>query len=157
MIEWREIPGLSGQEITRCGQVRRWVTLTEAMTRLAEPVSVRPRLGHNGYFKFNCCRDGRPGTMELHRALALTFIGDPPSPEHHVDHIDRDRNNNALGNLRWVSSSESNFNRSKLRKCKHLIPAVRWARVIDGKTYAQIAREFGIDHKLARIYANAAA
>lgn len=46
----------------------------------------------------------------LHRMLAETFI---PNPENLpiVDHIDRDKTNNKLDNLRWVTRSENGLNR----------------------------------------------
>ena len=47
----------------------------------------------------------------LHRLLALAFI---PNPENKpfIDHINRDRSDNRLENLRWATSSENNQNRS---------------------------------------------
>ena len=46
-----------------------------------------------------------------HRILAKHFI---PNPENlqEVDHIDRDKKNNALENLRWVTRTENNSNRT---------------------------------------------
>ena len=51
-------------------------------------------------------------TYRYHRILAKHFI---PNPENlqEVDHIDRDKTNNALDNLRWVTRTENNSNRSK--------------------------------------------
>ena len=47
-----------------------------------------------------------------HRILAKHFIPNPDDlPQ--VDHIDRDKANNALENLRWVNRSENLSNRSK--------------------------------------------
>ena len=45
----------------------------------------------------------------LHRIVAQLFI---PNPENkpQVDHIDTDRNNNRVDNLRWVTQSENNLN-----------------------------------------------
>ena len=47
-----------------------------------------------------------------HRIIAKHFIPNPDDlPE--VDHIDRDKANNSLENLRWVNRTENNSNRSK--------------------------------------------
>lgn len=47
----------------------------------------------------------------VHRLVALTFLDNPDKlPE--VDHIDRNRGNNNIENLRWVSKSENNKNKS---------------------------------------------
>ena len=51
-------------------------------------------------------------TYRYHRILAKHFIPNPDDlPD--VDHIDRDRTNNSLENLRWVTRSQNNSNRSK--------------------------------------------
>ena len=54
--------------------------------------------------------NGKP--YQYHRILAKHFIPNPDElPE--VDHIDRDKANNSLENLRWVNRSENKVNRSK--------------------------------------------
>tara|TARA_R110000772_G_scaffold15711_2_gene45415 strand:+ start:1637 stop:2164 length:528 start_codon:yes stop_codon:yes gene_type:complete len=59
----------------------------------------------------------------IHRLVALNFI---PNPENkpHVDHINRDRKDNRVENLRWVSQLENAQNHSELprpdnRSCLH--------------------------------------
>jgi hypothetical protein len=39
----------------------------------------------------------------VHRVVAQVFLGDPPYPKAHVDHLDGNRSNNCSENLRWVS------------------------------------------------------
>ena len=43
----------------------------------------------------------------VHRIVAIAFIGNPPSPQHVVDHIDTNRRNNRPENLRWVTKLEN--------------------------------------------------
>lgn len=45
----------------------------------------------------------------VHRLVAETFLGEIPKG-HEVDHIDRNRSNNALDNLRIVTSHENRVN-----------------------------------------------
>jgi hypothetical protein len=47
----------------------------------------------------------------VHVLVAETFLGPKPSPEHTVDHIDRDIKNNRVYNLRWASRHEQLMNR----------------------------------------------
>lgn len=51
--------------------------------------------------------------FRIHRLLALQFIPNPDNkPE--VDHIDRNKHNNSLENLRWVTRKENRHNRSDI-------------------------------------------
>ena len=44
----------------------------------------------------------------VHRLVAASFLGPPPSPEHsHVNHKDASRSNNAVGNLEYVTPAEN--------------------------------------------------
>ena len=50
-------------------------------------------------------------TYQLHRIIAKHFIENPDDlPQ--VDHIDRNKTNNSIENLRWVSNSENSRNRT---------------------------------------------
>ena len=42
----------------------------------------------------------------VHDLVARAFIGPPPTPQHTVDHADRNRSNNDVSNLSWKSKSE---------------------------------------------------
>ena len=54
-------------------------------------------------------------TYKYHRILAKHFIPNPDNlPE--VDHINQDKTDNALENLRWVNRSQNSSNRSKFKQ-----------------------------------------
>ena len=46
-------------------------------------------------------------SVRVHRIVATAFHGDPPTPEHVVDHIDTNRRNNRPENLRWLTRLEN--------------------------------------------------
>ena len=50
-------------------------------------------------------------TIDVHRLVALTFIPNPLN-KRIVDHIDRDKLNNHIENLRWATHSQNGINRS---------------------------------------------
>ena len=54
-------------------------------------------------------KDGKRNNRMIHRLVAQTFI-DNPHNKPHVDHIDRNKINNDVSNLRWVTKSENQQN-----------------------------------------------
>jgi len=71
----------------------------------------------DGYLTVKLWNSGKYKRLKVHRLIALHFI---PIVENKplVDHIDRNKQNNSLDNLRWVSSSENCRNRSAYKKSK---------------------------------------
>ena len=59
--------------------------------------------GHNGYYSFQS--QGR--ARLVHRSVAATFLGQPESPNLQVNHKDRDRGNNHVKNLEYVTASQN--------------------------------------------------
>lgn len=53
---------------------------------------------------------------QVHRLLALAFLPNPNDLPT-VDHIDRNKNNNTLTNLRWCSYSDNALNKSATDDC----------------------------------------
>jgi hypothetical protein len=49
--------------------------------------------------------------MYIHRLIAETFITNHnPAKYKYIDHINRDKNDNRVGNLRWCNQSQNNYN-----------------------------------------------
>jgi hypothetical protein len=64
-----------------------------------------------GYVKFDLYQDGFRKMVYKHRILAELFVWNPDDLPC-VDHIDRNRLNNSIENLRWCSYEENNRNMS---------------------------------------------
>lgn len=76
-------------------------------------VYVKPFLNYNGYSRVNLKIDGQRRKFYVHRLVAECFLNQDPKRTF-VDHIDRNRLNNHVSNLRYVSASENNKNKSSL-------------------------------------------
>ena len=76
--------------------------------RIGDVVIMKPDLG--GYLRI--CIKGQ--VYKAHRLAWLLANGNCP-PDKQIDHIDHDKTNNAISNLRLVSASENQRNRSPQR------------------------------------------
>ena len=56
------------------------------------------------------------GTEVVHRIVATAFLGEQPSVKHIVDHIDTNRRNNRVENLRWVTKLDNILNNPVTRR-----------------------------------------
>jgi len=63
----------------------------------------------SGYLRLKLSKNGKIKNFFLHRLLALAYI---PNPENKkcIDHINRDKLDNRLCNLRWATHLENNQN-----------------------------------------------
>lgn len=57
----------------------------------------------NGYTRVSLCCRGKVLDFYVHRLVCETFIGLAPADAPEVDHINADRADNRLQNLRWIS------------------------------------------------------
>lgn len=59
-----------------------------------------------GYLRFSKTICGKKKHFAIHRLVALAFI---PNPENkpQIDHIDCNKSNNCVSNLRWCSNKEN--------------------------------------------------
>lgn len=84
--------------------------------------------------------EGKNGKyLRVHRLVAETFLGDAPGPEYECDHLDRNRQNNYLGNLRWTTHPENMANSRPRRKQVFMD---RPALVLLNKNTDELIREF---------------
>lgn len=91
------IPKFKGYEIDKYGNIYRMGKL------------LKPQTNTQGYKHVRLSIDGKATTCLIHRLVATVFI---PNPENKpcVDHIDGNKLNNCVDNLRWVTTLENNNN-----------------------------------------------
>ena len=101
-----------------------------------EPSKREPKKHTGDVFASHRGRDYR-----VHRLMAWTFLGAPPTSEHTVDHIAkyngdlvRERSDNRIENLRWASKREQALNRNKQTPRRDGKPVLVWKVGADEKT-----------------------
>ena len=108
-VFWKEVPGFAGlYEVSSLGEVRRLPR--EILNRgpgrkyTLPAATMKPQYDKDGYLvlTLTALEGAKPVNVKVHRLVALAFLPNPEDlPE--VDHIDRDRTNPCVTNLRWAS------------------------------------------------------
>lgn len=111
--EWRDIPGFEGYyQANINGQVRSVDRLVQHCKgkngyRLVKGRILKPQENkQTKYYMVMLSVNGNPKGYTVHSLITAAFLG--PIPENKViDHIDGNRQNNNITNLRYVSSKEN--------------------------------------------------
>ena len=73
---------------------------------------MKPQISDDEYLKIMLRNELKENKKcSIHRLLAIQYLENPDNKEE-VDHIDRNKMNNDLSNLRWVSRTENQNNKS---------------------------------------------
>lgn len=130
---WKTHAVYTEYEISSFGNVRR------KSTQYMMTASVNGR----GYsvVHFRAGVEGKNGKyLRVHRLVAETFLGEAPGPEYECDHLDRNRQNNYVGNLRWTTHPENMANSPRKRRKQVFMD--RPAIVLLDKNTDALLREF---------------
>lgn len=99
-MDWRPVSGFENlYEVSEDGNV----------LSLRTGNIMKPHVGTSGYYEI---RLTRKTCDRIHRIVGKAFL---PNPENktYIDHINGNKLDNRVENLRWVSGSENNMNMSK--------------------------------------------
>ena len=102
MEEFKKIDDYDNYEVSNFGNVRNTNT-----NRI-----LKPRKKREGYYYVGLCKNCTTTNFYIHRLVGYAFI---PNPENlrEIDHINQDKANNSMSNLRWVSRSNNCRNKPK--------------------------------------------
>lgn len=90
---WRPVPGFPGYEVSDLGRIR--------SVKRKTPKVLKTETDADGYQRIQLFRDGAYHHRNVHRLVALAFIGQPESASMVCCHRDNDPSNNKPSNLRW--------------------------------------------------------
>ena len=100
--EKRPIPGVPGYTASSHGCVFN-----------ATGYTMTPYIDTAGYEQLTIRVNGVRKVCPVHRLVAFAFHGPPPDKSYTVDHIDRNKINNNVSNLRWATKAEQSTNRTQ--------------------------------------------
>jgi len=98
--EFRIIKGFENYSVSNLGRVR-----NNATDRI-----LKSMVGTHGYYYLHLSKDGKIYTKLIHKLVGDAFIQNPLNKKC-IDHIDNNRLNNIVNNLRWVTLQENQMNR----------------------------------------------
>ena len=105
---WKDIRGYEGiYQVSNLGRVKsleREVMRSNGRITYLKECILKPRI-RKGYLVLNLSLKGKKKTFAVHRLVARAFI---PNPENKptVDHINENKLDNKLSNLRWATQEE---------------------------------------------------
>ena len=145
---WKDIPNYEGlyqaSNIGRTKSLARYIHRGHGAYIHREDKSRKNIWDSKGYYKVTLCKDETRQQCLVHQLVAKTFLPNPNGFVY-VDHVNTDRIDNRVENLRWVSCKENNNNPLSLRK---------HSKVYEGKTlreWHQFCKEIPIKTLKARI------
>lgn len=115
MEEFRKITGYENYSISNLGNVRNDITLKILKVQ-----------NHNdGYKQISLCSNGHKKVYKVHRLVAKEFLQESQQ-RRLIDHIDGNKANNAVENLRYATHNENNFNTGLKISNKSGVKGVSW-------------------------------
>jgi hypothetical protein len=102
MEEWKVISDYPNYSVSSFGNVR-----NDKKNKI-----LKPFINHWGYYKVGLFNNGIRKGFRVNRLVAVAFIENPENKPI-VDHIDRNKINNNINNLRWSTNIESCRNTTK--------------------------------------------
>lgn len=114
---WKDIPGFEGYQISNFGRIKsldRVIIRKDNCTQSKKGKVLKSWQDNLGYLKIDL-RQKR--TCLVHRLVMLTFVGECPKGKE-VDHINTNRQDNRLQNLRYVTHKENGNNKNTIKHLK---------------------------------------
>ena len=112
---WKQIEGYPNYEISICGQVRNFKT--KRILKIS--------INDYGYYCITLYKNNVAKSYRIHRLILMNFIPNIENKKF-IDHINNNKLDNTISNLRWCSPSENNFNCALSKANRSTIKGVSW-------------------------------
>lgn len=111
MVEvWRQIDGYLYYEVSNFGNIRSWKGRGQHGRKLSEPKPKKTFVGSDGYPFVKLQQNGKRTNYRVHRVVLEAFVGKRPK-KMQARHLDGNRSNNNISNLRWGTCKENQADR----------------------------------------------
>ncbi len=100
---WKDIEGFENYQASSWGRVR------------SANGILKPYRNKKGYLKVGLMKGGKCHKKRVNRLVAIAFV-ENPNGYPFVDHIDGNKENNSITNLRWVTDEENRAYAVRMRK-----------------------------------------
>ena len=113
MEEWKKVEGYENYSVSNFGNIR-----NDKFNR-----NLIPKLKKNGYYQIGLCKNNNRQFFTIHRLVGLHFL-EKVEGKYEIDHIDRNKTNNHISNLRYATRSEQERNKNKRKNCSSIYKGV---------------------------------
>lgn len=116
--KWKKIDGFERYEVSDQGRVKRIAHIRRdkrGRISMIKEVILKQEIVHNGYLRVSLYRNGKLYHKRVASLVIEAFLGQRPSDKE-VDHIDGDKTNNAIENLRYATHQENINNPITVKK-----------------------------------------
>ena len=145
MEQWKDVVGYEGvYQISSYGRIKsvaRKVGCKNGSFRWLPEKIITPLFAKGGYLNIVGSRKQVRSTLIIHQLVAEHFIG--PRPQGCViDHIDRNRTNNQVDNLRYVTPSENQRNRKDNKLTAQKVEQI--LKELKELSQSKVAEKYGV-------------
>jgi hypothetical protein len=111
MEEWKDIKDYEGKyQVSSLGRIRSLLDCGSNV--LKEPKVLKDAKNNRDYHLIVLCKNGIRKSFLVHRLVGIAFIENPEN-KLTIDHIDKNKSNNQMSNLRWATNDEQLENKEQ--------------------------------------------